>query len=156
MSNGTASARLDKIMNRLEAIRASVEACPDELAHECRFRFLLDLADVQEALAAERMNLLREELAQTLPKLTGGSPDDFEEIDPAFEADPAGWPGVWMPELDGFCGDFDGPTPMDVLCRDFSDAELERSAEDWDAMFRAAYPDLVTDGDLIAAGLAVG
>ncbi|WP_165071849.1 hypothetical protein [Paludisphaera rhizosphaerae] len=121
-------------------------------------------------LTALRMTSLRDELLAPPP--IAGNCDDHEEISADFLRDPLSWPddsdlvyfspphvfdyadaSQWDAWTDA---DRWAPTPLEVLARGFSDAEAARSDADWDDLYNAAYPDLMTDADLMAAGLAVG
>lgn len=153
--NTTASGRLDATITLLSGSLARAKALADaesRIGARSALGLILATETALAELSALRMDALRDELAETLPRLCGGSPaDDFEEIDPEFEACPESWPDTWHPALDGYVYET-GPTPVDVLERDLESLRDER---DW-----ASYFDLrsqeIREEDLAAAGLAVG
>lgn len=97
---------VDKVARRLEALLDAIrESSPDYVA-EMRHRFMLDVHDAVDQLDA----------IATIPPISGGAPDDFEEIDLEGLCDP-NWPTYPHPEVDGYRWEpnFDGPTPDAVL-----------------------------------------
>jgi hypothetical protein len=110
------------------------------------------LGDMADASAASRMDALMSELAATLPPLRGGAPDDFEEIDPDFVADPDAWPAGYDAEGDGWRRgpDHDGPTPVEVLAMD--EPAWEPSDADWEDMFRMSDASLTEADHMVVHG----
>jgi hypothetical protein len=124
----------DDVLDVRLALGSLLLSCHDCLDSLAAIGGKASLEDMADAAAADRMDrAMRDHLqrvaALTLPPIAGGAPDDFEEMSPEFEADPAGWPAWtdayrWEPT-------FDGPTPLDVLEAD--EFEPERTDADWDA-----------------------
>lgn len=126
------------------------------------------ISAVQEALdglAQIRLEQLRDDLALTLPRIAGGSPDDHEEISSDFLRDPMSWPDdsdpicLNPPHVHDYADasswdawtDMDRweETPLEVLARDHFD--MERSDADWDDFHALCVPEGVTEADHIAA-----
>ncbi|MDG3008514.1 hypothetical protein [Paludisphaera mucosa] len=99
------------IVDRLVGIR-------DELANGVKPAFVVpsiwsligDIERTADAATEAAMDALRDRLAERMPPVSGGAPDDELEFDPVLAY---GWPAwtdnhFWAPT-------FDGPTPDEVL-----------------------------------------
>jgi len=160
----------DELVNRLLALREALTARRESRA----------------VVACQVWDLIDDVRRSAVAPVAGGSPDDFEEFDPEFEADPANWP-AWT-DADRWVPTFDGPTPLEILERDAEEGisfdptpetvsregftpggpgwsdlasrsgRFVPSQADWDdyASWCERQGYGVTDEDLIAAGLAVG
>lgn len=132
-----------KLESRLESISPSadsrdvvlVQVAFHELSHAVldalealdRIGGRASLEDLADASATLRMNALVAELAGSLPPVRGGGFDDHEDIDPAFLADPHGWPAGYDADLDGYTWE---PTPDHILAAEY---DAHTDAHDWDA-----------------------
>ncbi|OJW27589.1 MAG: hypothetical protein BGO49_25290 [Planctomycetales bacterium 71-10] len=76
---------------------------------------------VADAVAADRMDVLRDALYAALSPIAGGAPDDHETIDPE------GWPSEYSPELDDYTWE---PTPDHILA---AERDAHTDCVDWDA-----------------------
>lgn len=86
---------------------------------------------IADAVSADRMDRLRDALYASLPPISGGAPDDFEECDEAIFGDE--WPEYPDAEVDGYTWeatpDHQGETPVEVLALD--QPTFEPSTSDW-------------------------
>lgn len=96
---------------------------------------------VADVVAADRMDRLRDALYASLPPISGGAPDDFEECDEAIFGD--GWPEYPDAEVDGYTWE---ATPDDVLAA--SAPRFEPSPEDWRDYFEHRDGETCTPGTL--------